>query len=235
MTNNLINIEPLSNKQKVMNIRLVIFDFDGTVADTRHNIVITMQRVMRELGMPVADEETCAATIGLPLKDCFRQIFPELTDDGAEHCAETYRQIFFANAKSLVPNMFPYVQETIDLLFAHRIKMAIASSRTSASLLGFIREMNLTDKIAMVVGSDEVTHHKPHPEPVNVILSALDVPAAETLVVGDMPVDILMGAAAGTHTCAVTYGNASAEELSDSGAESLIEDMAELVKLVIPE
>ena len=216
-----------------MNIRLVIFDFDGTMADTRHNIVLIMQRVMQTLGMPVADEETCASTIGLPLKDCFRKIFPELTDDGAEHCAETYRQIFFANAKDLVPNMFPNVQETIDLLHAHQIRMAIASSRTSASLLGFIHEMHLTDKIAMVVGSDEVSHHKPDPEPVNVILSALDVPASETLVVGDMPVDILMGAAAGTHTCAVTYGNASVEELSAAGAEFLIEDMAEVVKLVI--
>ena len=216
-----------------MNIRLVIFDFDGTMADTRHNIVLTMQRVMWELGMPVADEDTCASTIGLPLKDCFRKIFPELTDDGAEHCAETYRQIFFANAKSLVPNMFPHVQETIDLLHAHRVQMAIASSRTSASLLGFIREMHLTDKIVMVVGSDEVTHHKPHPEPVNVILSALDVPASETFVVGDMPVDILMGSAAGTHTCAVTYGNASAEELSAAGADFLIEDMAELANIVL--
>lgn len=217
------------------NIRLVIFDFDGTLADTRHNIVITMQRVMKELGLPVADEETCASTIGLPLKDCFRQIFPELTDGGAENCAETYRQIFFANAKSLVPNMFPHVQETIDQLYAHQIKMAIASSRTSASLLGFIHEMQLTDKIAMVVGSDEVVHHKPHPEPVNVILSALDVPASETLVVGDMPVDILMGAAAGTHTCAVTYGNASADELSSAGADFLIDNMSELVPLVVPE
>ena len=216
-----------------MNIRLVIFDFDGTMADTRRNIVITMQRVMRELGMPVADEKTCASTIGLPLKDCFRKIFPELTDDGAEHCAETYRQIFFANAKSLVPDMFPHVQETIDQLHTKHIKMAIASSRTSASLLGFIREMRLTDKIAMVVGSDEVTHHKPHPEPVNVILSALGIPASDTLVVGDMPVDILMGAAAGTHTCAVTYGNASVEELSAAGAEFLIEDMAEELKMVI--
>lgn len=216
-----------------MNIRLVIFDFDGTMADTRHNIVLTMQRVMRELGMPVADEDTCASTIGLPLKDCFRKIFSELTDDGAEHCAETYRQIFFANAKDLVPNMFPHVQEIIALLHARGIKMAIASSRTSASLHGFISEMHLTDKIAMVVGSDEVTHHKPHPEPVNVILSALDVPASETLVVGDMPVDILMGAAAGTHTCAVTYGNASAEELSAAGADFLIDDMGELGMLVL--
>ncbi len=160
-----------------MNIRLVIFDFDGTMADTRHNIVPIMQRVMQTLGMPVADEETCASTIGLPLKDCFRKIFSELTDDGAEHCAETCRQIFFANAKDLVPNMFPNVQETIDLLHAHQIRMAIASSRTSASLLGFIHEMHLSDKIAMVVGSDE--------------------------------------------------------ELSAAGAEFLIDDMAEVVKLVV--
>lgn len=73
--------------------------------------------------------------------------------------------------------MFPNVQETIDLLHAHQIRMAIASSRTSASLLGFIHEMHLSDKIAMVVGSDE--------------------------------------------------------ELSATGAEFLIDDMAEVVKLVV--
>ena len=132
-----------------------------------------------------------------------------------------------------MPDLFPHVRETMEFLHDSGIRMAIASSRTSASLLGFVREMNLTDKIAMVVGSDEVTHHKPHPEPVNVILSALGIAASETLVVGDMPVDILMGTAAGTHTCAVTYGNAAAEELSAAGAEFLVEDMAEVVKLVI--
>ena len=106
------------------------------MADTRHNIVLTMQRVMRELGMPVADEETCASTIGLPLKDCFRKIFPELTDDGAEHCAETYRQIFFANAKSLVPDMFPHVQETIDLLARLRREVPGIHIRTTL-MVGF--------------------------------------------------------------------------------------------------
>lgn len=221
--------ENMSTLSTTDNIRLVIFDFDGTLADTRHNIVITMQRVMRALELPVADEETCASTIGLPLKECFRAIFTQLSDDEAENCAETYRQIFFANAKDLVPDMFPHVRETMETLHANGIRMAIASSRTSASLLGFIREMQMTEMVEMVVGSDEVAHHKPDPEPVNVILSALDVSASETLVVGDMPVDILMGAAAGAHTCAVTYGNATAEELSEAGAEFLIDDMAELI------
>lgn len=54
-----------------MNIRLIIFDFDGTLGDTRHNIVLTMQQTMVELHLPVADEAACAATIGLPLEDCW--------------------------------------------------------------------------------------------------------------------------------------------------------------------
>ncbi|MBR4136288.1 MAG: HAD-IA family hydrolase [Bacteroidales bacterium] len=215
-----------------MNIKLVIFDFDGTMADTRDNIVRVMQQVMCSLGLSVAEEERCAATIGLPLKDCFRDIYPWMTDAEAENCAETYRRIFFANAKDLVPQLFPNVRETIDYLHSRHIKMAIASSRTSASLHGFIREMQLQDRVVMVVGSDEVTHHKPDPEPVNVILSAMGFTAEETMVVGDMPVDILMGKAAGSHTCAVTYGNASAEELKAAGTEFLIDDMAELASLL---
>lgn len=215
-----------------MSIKLVIFDFDGTMADTRQNIVRVMQMVMGQLRLPVADEETCASTIGLPLKDCFLHIYPELTDAEGEHCAETYRQLFFANAKDFVPNLFPHVRETMEALRAKGIRMAIASSRTSASLHGFIREMDLSEMVGMVVGSDEVEHHKPDPEPVNVILSALNIKAEETIVVGDMPVDIVMGIAAGTHTCAVTYGNASAEELAACGSEFLIQDMAELLNLL---
>ena len=211
-----------------MSIKLVIFDFDGTMADTRQNIVRVMQMVMKEVGLPVADEETCGSTIGLPLKECFLHIYPELSDAEGEHCAETYRQIFFKNAKDFIPDLFPHVRETIETLHAQGVRMAIASSRTSASLHGFVREMGLTDMVEMVVGSDEVTAHKPDPEPVNVILSALKIKPEETMVVGDMPVDIAMGLAAGTHTCAVTYGNASAEALAACGSEFLIQDMAEL-------
>ncbi len=48
-----------------MNIRLIIFDFYGTLGDTRRNIVLTMQQTMAELHLSVADETACAATIGL--------------------------------------------------------------------------------------------------------------------------------------------------------------------------
>lgn len=69
-----------------MSIKLIIFDFDGTLGDTRRNIVVTMQDVMKELSLPLQDEDVCASTIGLPLKGCYAKMFPQLNADELERC-----------------------------------------------------------------------------------------------------------------------------------------------------
>ena len=73
---------------------------------------------------------------------------------------------------------------------------------------------------------------KPGPEPVLKTLAAMQFEASETLVVGDMAVDILMGANAGAKTCGVTWGNGSREELMEAGADFIIEGMEELIGIV---
>ena len=65
----------------------------------------------------------------------------------------------------------------------------------------------------MLVGADDVEKAKPNLEPVLQTLSSLGFKASETLVVGDMDVDILMGKNAGAKTCGVTYGNGTKREL----------------------
>ena len=213
-------------------VRLVIFDFDGTLGDTRDKIVGVMQHVMAEVGLAVADAATCASVIGLPLKDCFLKIYPQLTDDGAEHCAETYRRYFFAHSRELVPDMFPHVAETLAELRRRGIQMAIASSRTSRSLRGFVSDMHLDEYIAMVVGCEDVAATKPAPDAANIILSSLGVSPAETIVVGDMPVDIQMGRAAGIRSIGVTYGNSTPDQLLSVGAIALISDISALLQYV---
>ena len=211
---------------------LVIFDFDGTLGDTRDKIVDVMQHVMRECGLEVADAAVCASTIGLPLKDCFRKIYPQLDDAGAETCADTYRRYFFAHSHELVPSMFPHVIETLDELRGRGIKMAIASSRTSRSLLGFVHDMGLEQYIGCVIGCEDVAATKPAPDAVNMILAAYGVAPNDALVVGDMPVDILMGRAAGVRTVGATYGNSTPADLADAGADYLIGDIAELLEIL---
>ncbi|MBR3010323.1 MAG: HAD-IA family hydrolase [Prevotella sp.] len=210
-------------------IRLIIFDFDGTLGDTRRNILLTMRQTLEELSLPVACEEECAATIGLPLRDCFLQLFPDLSDELADRCAATYRRIFDINKKQLVPALFPHVRETLAELYARGYILTVASSRSSASLREFLSDMGVINFISLILGADDVARAKPDPEPVLQTLRTLKIPASETLVVGDMPVDILMGARAGARTCAVTYGNASATDLRAAGADVLIDDFAQLL------
>ena len=86
-----------------MSIKLIIFDFDGTLGDTRRNIVTTMQMAIKEMQLPSRTEAECASTIGLPLAGCFRTLFPDIQDELIPRCAETYRRIFNENLQKITP------------------------------------------------------------------------------------------------------------------------------------
>ena len=64
-------------------IKLIIFDFDGTLGDTRRNIVTTMQMTIAELGLPGRTDDECASKIGLPLDGCFEQMKPKRLSSNA--------------------------------------------------------------------------------------------------------------------------------------------------------
>ena len=202
-----------------MDFDLIIFDFDGTLGDTRQKIVRTLQQTMREIGLPVADEKSCAATIGVPLAEAYRQLFPDITAETAENYAEHYRRTFEANKQHLIPDLFPHVADTLDRLHAKGLKMTIASSRTSKSLRWFLQEMGLERYFAFVIGAELTT------------LAKMGIEAERALVVGDMAVDILMGVRAGARTCGVTYGNGSREDLLAAGADFLVDDIGELEEI----
>jgi phosphoglycolate phosphatase len=91
--------------------------------------------------------------------------------------------------------------------------------------------MGIAPLISYVLGANSVTHAKPHPEPVLKTMADLGYAPGETLVVGDMPVDIQMGKGAGARTCGVTYGNASREALAEAGADILIDDFAQMLDI----
>ena len=210
-------------------MKLIIFDFDGTLGDTRANILLTMRMTLSKLGLPEKDDDTIGATIGIPLGEGFLQMFPDLTSEQEDLCTRTYRAIFEENKKDLVPALFPHVKETLAALKDRGYILTVASSRSSASLNGFLRDMGIADCISFVLGADNVEKAKPHPEPVLRTLAEFGVDASAAVVVGDMPVDIQMGRAAGAKTVAVTYGNASRKALEDAGADIIIDNFSKLL------
>ena len=110
-----------------MSIKLIIFDFDGTLGDTRRNIVTTMQMTIKEMQLPERSEAECASTIGLPLAGCFRTLFPDIQDELIPRCAETYRRIFNENLQKITPEAFPGVVKTLKTLKEEGFVLTIAS------------------------------------------------------------------------------------------------------------
>ena len=209
-------------------MKLIIFDFDGTLADTRGLIVKTMKQTLDALGLESRTDDQCAAMIGLPLKQAFTHLIP-MDDEMGEQCVETYRRIFNENNALYVIPTFPNVMETLRRLHGQGYILTIASSRSHRSLMEFVNNMHLNEVIPYVLGAEDVVRAKPHPDPVLQTLGVFGCKPEDALVVGDTWYDIEMGRRAGVRTCGVTYGNGYREELINAGADVLIDDFGELV------
>ena len=183
------------------------------------------------MGHEPVSEDIIQGTIGLPLAEGIMAQMPELTPQDMPAWCATYRRIFDVLKSQYVPAIFPHVKETLEALHSQGCVLSVASSRLSVSLNDFLRQMGLAPLFKLVLGADNVTAAKPDPAPVLQTMQELGFTPEDTLVVGDMPVDILMGSRAGAKTCGVTFGNSCREELTAAGADYVIDDMSKLLEL----
>ncbi len=212
-------------------MKLIILDFDGTLADTQPLILRSLQGTITELGLPSRTDAECASIIGLPLKECFVKLV-NADDTLAERCCEVYRRLFDEYNHPGTVTLFPHVEETLHELHRRGIQLAICSSRARATLDRFVLTFGFEQLVQAVVSADDVQRGKPYPDPALRVLELTGCKAEEALMVGDASYDILMGRAAGCHTCGVTYGNQTAAQLRDAGADYLIDNFQELLTLL---
>lgn len=205
----------------------IIFDFDGTLADTNKGIVETFKRTMEILGIPSPSDEEITATIGLPLKQNFLVAVKGISDETADECVRTYRSIFDDTALPKI-QAFPEVKETLKALYDRGIRMVIATSRGHRSLKIICNSLGISGYFCGSYCAEDVQHHKPDPEIVNLILKEHNITPDDAIVVGDTTFDLMMGQAAGCRVCGVTWGNHSEETLRSVNPDWIIHSMAEL-------
>jgi phosphoglycolate phosphatase len=211
-------------------IRNLIFDFDGTLADTSLGIVRCTQTTLETMGLPLSTPERICATIGLPLADCFARGTDTPAERIEEACA-TYRRLFNDIAVPCII-LFPGVAETLAGLDARGFRMSIATSRGSRSLQMLLERMGVAGHFCASAASDTVTRHKPEPDPALYVLEKTGGKPEESLVIGDTTFDILMGQAAGCRTCGVTWGNQDRAQLQAASPDWILDRIEELPGLL---
>ncbi len=212
-----------------MKIDTVIFDFDGTLADTAPYIVFVTKETLKRYGIDNVSEELIRSNIGLPLLDCLR-LDGNLSSEQAQQAVILYRKIFDESLS--VTKYFNGVPETLAAFHSKGIKMGIATSRSAASLNSMLDSRNLRHYFTAIVTVDNGLAAKPSPDMALEALRLLGSKACTTLMVGDTTYDLEMGRRAGCRTCGVTYGNHSRSRLQESSPDYLIDTFNELVSIV---
>lgn len=213
-------------------IKLIVFDFDGTLGDTLELILKCNHETRRRMGAPVIPDSTIIGTIGIPLWDGIKVMNPGISEADIPAWMKMYREVFDGLKHQIVPVLFPGVKETLAGLHKQGIILTVASSRGRESLKDFLQAMGIAPYFDYVLGAEDVVNAKPKPEPVLKTLEHFGIIGPECLVVGDMPVDIQMGLGAGAVTCGVTFGNSSREALEAAGAHYVIDSFDKILSII---
>jgi phosphoglycolate phosphatase len=212
--------------------RAVAFDLDGTLADSAPGICSTFSTVLGEEGHPIPPAAEIAAMIGLPLADIMVRYAPGASDHDLDRLIARYKSIY---SSSVVPAtlLFPRAWSLLRACRAAGLELAIVTGKTTDVADAVLRRCRIRSLFTTVVGNERASRPKPFPDLLHLALDELNVPAEQTLLVGDGTHDIEMGREAGTRTCGVAWGVHHADHLKAAGADHVVHSMAELRHLIL--
>lgn len=211
------------------NLRLVIFDVDGTLVDSQEMIFTAFTHAYTRAGLPVPPRAEALSYVGMSLEEIFPRLSPELPHDTHMDLARGYRDAYFqireARGSAATSPFFPGARETLDTLRAQDWTiLAVATGKSKRGLDKLIAGYGLEGYFQSQQTAD---HHpsKPNPAMVLACLAETGVPADRAVIVGDTTFDMDMGRAAGIKTIGVSWGYHPVNELK---ADCIIDAFAAL-------
>jgi phosphoglycolate phosphatase len=210
--------------------RAAVFDFDGTLVDTREPILLGLKHALAARGRTPPPDAEILRNVGFGLHEVLARLIGPAEPAEIEAIAADYRVRFDEVAPGRT-RLFDGMREALDGLAADGVRFAIATNRTRQSLDPILEEHGLLGLFDVRLSAACVPFPKPHPLMLEQALGMLGVAPDRALMVGDTTVDLRMGRAAGVDTCAVTYGAHTEEELCREGPTHVARSAAEIPRV----
>lgn len=191
---------------------LLIFDWDGTLSDSKAKITRAMQMAAGDLGWEPLADHLIHDIIGLGLPEAIHQLYPDVRVEDRSKLRDAYAARFLMLDEARPSDFFPGVKETLGSLKAQGHILAVATGKSRKGLDRIFGVLGLSNFFHATRCADE-TASKPNPLMLEELLKEFDVSASDAVMIGDTEYDMEMAKRIGMPRIAVSYGAHSIERL----------------------
>ncbi len=208
-----------------MKYSLIIFDWDGTLADSTAVIKRALQRSAEDTGYPIPTDEQASFIIGMGLKPAMEHAIPTLRDEDLPKIIDRFRHHFLAGEEEIV--LFDGVTEMLASLKSRGHTLTVATGKSRRGLDRAFDTLGLREFFATSRCADE-GFSKPHPGMLHAIYDQTGLLAKDSVMIGDTTHDLQLAENAGCASIGVTYGAHDVALLRAHNALNLLDSVAEL-------
>ncbi len=204
---------------------LIVWDWDGTLANSTGMITDAIVNAAAQVGLPALDPLAASNIIGLGLKESIHALFGHISAEKAQALAKQYTANYYAG-ESEIP-LFEGAADTIKTLHKRGFKLAVATGKGRRGLNLALEHCGLSPYFHATKTVDEC-FSKPHPQMLDELMDELIVRPERTLMIGDTSYDLQMASNAGVPAVAVTFGAQSRDKLNSYNSIAMFTQFSEL-------
>ena len=206
-------------------VDLVMFDLDGTLADTGHDLADAVNFTRAHFDRGALPDQAIYAHVGRGVEHLLKHALPE---ESPNHFEDVMRVFLDHYEHHLLDRtvLYPGAREILEY-FRDKWRVLI-SNKIERLAVAVVRGLGVVDQFDTILGGDSAAEKKPHPALLNLVLRRFQIPPGRALMVGDGDTDIDAGKGAGVITCGVTYGLGNKDDLIAAKPDFLIENLFQL-------
>ncbi|MBI5966913.1 MAG: HAD family hydrolase [Deltaproteobacteria bacterium] len=207
-------------------IKGVIFDLDGTLIDSYEAIYLSFQFAYQNMGLQPLPFDEVKRVVGYGLRNTFRDLLgEERVPEALRLFRQKYEDLYRQNT-----SLLPGAREVSKALHERGIKLAVATNKLGRFSREIFQHFGMDKLFAVIVGDEDVSHNKPHPEMLLYAIEKMGLPNEEVIFVGDSLIDIQTGKNAGVRVFVVPTGVARREELEKAQPAVIMDRLTDLLK-----